>query len=104
MSEVIGGWEEADTSAEQYMLRLYVTGASTNSLRAIANVKAICEEHLPERYTLEVIDVYQDYSMAAREQIIALPMLIRMTPLPVRRLIGDMSDTRKVLKGLGLDR
>jgi circadian clock protein KaiB len=104
MSEVIGGWEDEDTLTQQYMLRLYVTGASTNSLRAIANIKAICEEHLRERYTLEVIDLYQDYSMAAKEQIIALPMLIRITPLPVRRLIGDMSDKQKVMKGLGLDR
>jgi circadian clock protein KaiB len=104
MSEVIGGWEDEDASTQQYTLRLYVTGASTNSLRAIANIKAICEEHLPERYNLEVVDVYQDYSMAAKEQIIALPMLVRIKPEPTRRLIGDMSDTKKVLKGLGLDR
>ena len=87
---------------DRFVLHLYVTGASSNSLRAIANIKAICEEHLVGNYTLEVIDVHQDEALAASEQIIALPMLIKRNPLPERRMIGDMSNTQKVLRGLGI--
>ena len=88
---------------EQYVLRLFVTGASPNSLRAIQNVKEICDKYLADRYSLEVIDVYQEKELAAIEQIIALPLLIKMLPLPERKLIGDMSQLKKVLKGLGLE-
>ena len=84
-----------------YVLKLFVIGASPNSARAIANLTNICETHLEENYTLEIIDVYQQPLLAQKEQIIALPMLLRILPAPVRRLIGDMSDTNKVLKGLG---
>ena len=87
---------------DPYVLRLFVTGASTNSLRAISNIRQLCEKHLPGRYTLEIIDVYQQKEIAESEQIIALPLLIKSYPSPERRLIGDMSDTEKVLKGLGL--
>jgi len=87
---------------KQYRLRLFVTGASPNSLRAIANMKAICEKHLAGNYDLEIIDVHQQPILAEKEQIIALPVLVKMHPLPFRRLIGDMSDTKKVLSGLGL--
>ncbi len=83
-----------------YELRLFVTGASPNSVRAINNLKSICEEHFAGSYKLEIIDVYQQPLLAELEQIIALPMLIKKSPLPYRRLIGDMSDTLKVLKGL----
>lgn len=85
-----------------YILRLFITGASPNSSRAIANLKEICEKHLKGNYELEIIDVYQQPLIAQSEQVIALPMLIKMSPSPVRRLIGDMSDTEKVLRGLGL--
>lgn len=85
-----------------YVLRLFITGATPNSVRAVANIKQICEEHLKGKYSLEVIDVYQQQSLAEKEQLIALPLLIRKQPLPERRLIGDMSDTEKVLKGLGV--
>jgi circadian clock protein KaiB len=85
-----------------YVLRLFVTGASSNSLRAISNLKRICENHIPGNYSLEIIDVYQQKKVAEIEQIIALPLLIKTFPLPTRRLIGDMSDTDKVLRGLGL--
>ena len=85
-----------------YILRLFITGASPNSSRAIANLKEICEMHLKGNYELEIIDVYQQPLIAQSEQVIALPMLIKMSPSPVRRLIGDMSDTEKVLRGLGL--
>lgn len=94
---------ENDHSAEvEYVLRLFITGASPNSVRAISNLKDICEAHLQGRYSLEIIDVYQQGALAKKEQIVALPLLVKKFPLPERRLIGDLSDTEKVLKGLGL--
>ena len=88
--------------ADIYRLRLFVTGATPNSSRAITNLKEICDKHLKGKYELEIIDVYQQPLIAEREQIIALPMLIKQSPSPKRRLIGDMSDTEKVLRGLNL--
>jgi circadian clock protein KaiB len=85
-----------------YVFRLYVTGASPNSLRAIANTKNICEEYLDKNYELEVIDVHQQPIIAQEENIVALPLLIKRFPLPEKRLIGDMSDMEKVLKSMGL--
>ncbi|MEO6720491.1 MAG: circadian clock KaiB family protein [Ferruginibacter sp.] len=85
-----------------YTLRLFVTGATPNSVKAISNIKHICELHIKERYSLEIIDVYQDASIAEQEQLIALPLLIKKRPLPERRLIGDMSDNDRVLRGLGI--
>lgn len=85
-----------------FELRLFITGATPNSMRAVSNIKQICENHLSGNYSLEVIDVYQQLDIAEKEQLIALPLLIKKRPLPERRLIGDMSDTQKVLKGLGL--
>ena len=85
-----------------YNLRLFVTGATPNSIRAISNLKQICELYIKERYSLEIIDVYQDASIAEKEQLIALPLLIKNTPLPVRRFIGDLSDNERVLRGLGI--
>lgn len=87
---------------DQYVFRLYITGASPNSLRAIANTKNICEEYIKEEYDLQVIDVYQQPNVAKEENIIALPMLVKKHPLPEKRLIGDMSDMERVLKGFGL--
>ena len=75
---------------------------SSNSLRAIANTKNICEEYIKEEYDLQVIDVYQRPNVAKEENIIALPMLVKKHPLPEKRLIGDMSDMERVLKGFGL--
>jgi circadian clock protein KaiB len=86
-----------------YNLKLYITGASPNSVRAIANLKNICEKYLRAGYELEIIDVYQQPSKAWSEQLIGLPMLIKYFPLPIKRLFGDLSDTAKVLKGLGLN-
>jgi circadian clock protein KaiB len=86
----------------KYKLQLFVTGASPNSVRAIANIKRICEAHLPGNYDLEIIDVYQQPLIAMDKQLIALPLLLKMHPLPLMRLIGDMSDNDKVLKGLGI--
>jgi circadian clock protein KaiB len=87
---------------ERYVLRLYVTGTTPKSMRAIANLRRICEEHLQNRYDLEVIDLYQQPALAEGEQIIAAPTLIKKLPAPLRRMIGDMSDTERVLVGLDL--
>ena len=86
----------------QYELRLYVAGMTPRSTRAIANIKEICEEHLKGRYALQVIDLYQQPVLAAEDQIIALPTLIRKLPMPLRRLIGDLSNSERVLIGLDL--
>ena len=86
----------------EYVLRLFITGATPNSIRAVTNIKQICEDHLKGRYSLEIIDVYQQRHIAEKEQLVALPLLIKKQPLPERRLIGDLSDNEKVLKGLGL--
>lgn len=85
-----------------YQLQLFVAGASFHSVQAITNLKQICETHLRGRYRLEIIDVYQQKQAAEQQQIIALPLLIKRSPLPERRLIGDMSDVQRVLAGLGL--
>src|SRR4051794_2867815 len=85
-----------------YSLRLFITGASPVSVRAISNIKNICEEYLTGRYDLEVIDVYQQPLLVKDEDITAVPVLIKKFPLPKKRLVGDMSDTNKVLKGLGI--
>lgn len=87
---------------EHYLLRLYVTGVTPQSVRAISNVKKICEEHLRDRYELEVIDLYQQPELAIEEQIIAAPTLIKKLPLPLRRIIGDMSKSDRILVGLDL--
>ena len=87
---------------KNYVLRLYITGTTPQSVRAIANVKKICEEHLKGRYELQVIDLYQQPQLAQGEQIIAAPTLIKKLPLPLRRIIGDMSKTERVLVGLDL--
>ena len=86
----------------RYLLRLYVTGTTPRSNRAIVNIRKICEEHLGGRYELEVIDIYQEPILAEGEQIIAAPTLIKTLPLPLRRFIGDMSNTDRILVGLDL--
>jgi circadian clock protein KaiB len=87
---------------EHYVLRLYVTGATPKSLQAIASIKRICEEHLKGRYSLEVVDVYQQPMLAKGEQAIAAPTLIKYLPTPLRRFIGDMANTDRILLGLDL--
>ena len=86
----------------KYILRLYVTGSSTHSLRAITNLKKLCEEHLPDDYDLEVIDIYKNPDAAREEQIVAAPTLIKRLPRPLRRFVGDMSNTQKLLVGLDI--
>jgi circadian clock protein KaiB len=85
---------------KSYVLRLYVTGTTARSARAITNMRRICEEHLNGRYELEVIDLYQHPSAAKENQIIAAPTLVRLLPAPLRRIIGDLSDRERVLIGL----
>jgi circadian clock protein KaiB len=85
----------------RYILRLYVTGSSLRSLRAVYNLKKICEEYLPD-YDLEVIDIYKDPAAAREEQIIAAPTLVKKLPMPIRKFVGDMSNTQKILVGLDL--
>lgn len=87
---------------ERYVLRLYVTGNTPHSARAISRVKTICDEHLNGRYELEVVDLYQQPQLAEGEQIIAAPTLVKKLPLPLRRMVGDMSRTERLLVGLDL--
>jgi KaiB domain. len=86
----------------KYVLRLYVTGMTPKSTRAIANVRKLCEKHLEGCYELDVIDIYQQPQLAKGDQIIATPTLIKKLPLPLRKLIGDMSDTERFLVGIDL--
>ena len=93
---------KADARGDTYILRLFVTGLLPNSMHAIMNSKAICEKYLKGRYELEIIDIYKQPSLALQEGIIAVPVLIKKYPLPEERVIGDLSDTEKVLSGLHL--
>jgi circadian clock protein KaiB len=86
----------------RYLLRLYVTGTTSRSARAIERVRAICEERLRGRYQLEVIDIYQLPRLAKDEQVIATPTLVQVLPSPLRRFIGDLSNVEKVLFGMDL--
>ncbi|MEO5684712.1 MAG: circadian clock KaiB family protein [Chitinophagaceae bacterium] len=92
----------ADPGKEKYILRLFVTGMLPNSARAIVNARRICEQYLKGRFELEIIDIYQQPGLALQEEIIAVPLLIKKSPLPEERMIGDLSDTKMVLKGLNL--
>lgn len=87
---------------ERFVLRLYVTGMTPRSCEAIATIRAICEEHLANRFDLEVVDIYEHPALAAGEQILAAPTLVKRLPLPLRRLIGNLADTERVLLGLDL--
>ena len=102
--DTTNGFEKAlaNSTGEPYILRLYVTGSTPRSAKAIANIKKICEEHLKGHYDLQIIDIYQQPSLAVGEQIVAVPTLIKKLPLPLRKLIGDMSDTEHILLGLDL--
>ena len=99
---LVNGNGQSKSSEDPYVFRLYVTGASPNSLRAITNTKSLCEEYLNENYELEIIDVHQQPFIAKEENIIALPLLVKKLPLPEKRLIGDMSDMERVLKSIGV--
>ncbi len=92
----------ADRKTERYVLRLYIAGLTPRSTLAVQNIRRICEEHLEGRYDLQVIDLYQQPVLAEGEQIIAAPTLIKKLPLPLRRFIGDMSNTDRILVGMDL--
>jgi circadian clock protein KaiB len=92
----------AERQTERYVLRLYIAGLTPRSTLAIQNIRKICEEHLEGRYDLQVVDIYQQPVLAEGEQIIAAPTLIKKLPLPLRRFIGDMSNTERILVGMDL--
>ena len=87
---------------KKFMLRLYVAGTTPRSMRAILDAERLCKEHLGDRFTLEVIDMYQRPALARDEQIVAVPTLVRRLPEPLRKLVGDLSDSERVLIGLDL--
>jgi circadian clock protein KaiB len=93
---------QSASSIQHYQLRLYITGTTARSAQAIANIRALCEEFLPGRYDLEVVDIYQQPGQAVKEQIIAAPTLIKESPIPAKRLIGNLSDREKVIVELNL--
>jgi circadian clock protein KaiB len=86
----------------RYVLRLYITGSTPRSARSIFNLRKICEDRLLGRYKLEIIDIYQQPELARQEQIVAAPTLIKQLPLPLRKVVGDLSDQERVLMGLDL--
>ena len=92
----------AQSKPEKYILRLYITGMPPRSTRAVENIRKLCEANLQGRYELEIIDIYQNPTLLQGEQIIAAPTLIKKLPLPLRRLVGDLSNEERVLLGLDL--
>ena len=99
-----GSARAAAPSDEHWVLRLYVAGQSPKSLAAFDNLTALCEDRLQGRYTIDVIDLLKHPRLAKDDQILAIPTVVRKLPSPVRRMIGDLSDTKRVLVGLGLHR
>ena len=92
----------AAVTGKEYELRLYVAGQTPRSLKALSNLKRICDEHLAGRYRVEIIDLLQTPQLAAGDQILAIPTLVRSIPKPARKIIGDLSNTERVLVGLDL--
>ncbi|MEG4630368.1 circadian clock KaiB family protein [Microcoleus sp. AR_TQ3_B6] len=92
----------SQSKEEHYTLRLYISGTTIQSVTALKNIKKICEEHLQGRYELEVIDIYQQKEAVIAENIVAVPTLIKKLPLPLQKMIGNLSNTEKVLIGLNL--
>lgn len=99
-----GGWTDPGTEGDDghWRLRLYVAGQTPRSIVAFANLKRICEEHLAGRYSIEVIDLLESPHLAEGDQILAIPTLVRRLPPPVKKIIGDLSSTERVLVGLDL--
>jgi circadian clock protein KaiB len=93
---------EAGLETEAWELRLYVAGQTPNSIKAFANLKRLCEEHLQGQYQIEVIDLLENPQLARGDQILAVPTLVRKLPPPMRKIIGDLSNTERVLVGLDL--
>jgi circadian clock protein KaiB len=93
---------DVPAGGDVWRLRLYVAGQSPKSLRAMSNLKTLCEEHLPGRYEIEIIDLVEQPALASSDDIIAIPTLVRRLPMPLRKVIGDLSNTERVLIGLQL--
>lgn len=102
MVNTLGNGAGSQTAEEDtfWVLRLYVAGQSPKSLSALANLKALCDEHLASRYEIEVVDLVEEPERATGEDILAIPTLVRMLPLPLRKVIGDLSNAERVLVGL----
>jgi circadian clock protein KaiB len=94
--------KEGRRNTSEYVLRLYIAGTTTRSMRAVARIREICERDLKGRYDLEVIDIYQRPALAKGDQIIAVPTLVKQLPLPLRRFIGDLTDTQRIIFGMDL--
>lgn len=95
-------FDASSAPEESWELRLYVAGATPRAIAALDNLKKICEEHLAGKYSIEVIDLLKNPKLASGDQILAVPTLVRKLPEPVRKIIGDLSDTERVLVGLDL--
>jgi circadian clock protein KaiB len=89
--------------APRYVMRLYVTGVAPSSMRAVNNIKRICEKNFPDQYSLEIVDLYQQPEVTQKEQIVASPTLVKTRPLPLCRFVGDLSDSSKVVSKLKRD-
>ena len=96
--------KEQPAQEERFVLRLYIAGQTPKCVRAFTNLKQICEEYLADRYRIEIIDLLQNPQLARGDQILAVPTLVRQLPEPVKRIIGDLSNTERVLVGLDLRR
>lgn len=94
--------ETIKAEPKDYLLRLFVAGSTQRSTRTIENLHRICRDHLDGRVELEIVDIYQQQHLAERHQVVAAPTLLRLRPLPLRRIIGDLSDEARVLRGLEL--
>jgi circadian clock protein KaiB len=94
--------EKSETETDRWILRLYVAGQTPKAITAYNNLKSICEDQLKGKYQIEVIDLIQNPQLSRDDQILALPTLVRKLPIPVRKIIGDLSDTERVLVGLDL--
>ena len=103
MNATNGSVTAGDQAEAKWYLRLYVAGQSPKSLRAFANLKGLCEQHMPGRYEIEIIDLVENPALAQADDILAVPTLVRRLPEPLRKIIGDLSNTERVLVGLRLD-
>jgi circadian clock protein KaiB len=100
----VGAFEAALDASQRrpLVLRLYIAGGTATSMRAVENLRAICKDHVGGKYRLEVIDIYRHPELLRRDQIVAVPTLVKAHPLPVRRIVGDLSDLARVLAGLNI--
>jgi len=102
MTQIASSHSSSEPLPETWLLRLYVAGQTPRCLQAFANLKGICDEHLAGKYEIEIIDLLKEPQLAAGDQILAIPTLVRRLPEPVKKIIGDLSNTERVLVGLDL--